>query len=50
LGVIVLAVLATVAFLNPIRKSDPPRDLAHFTAFFFAPQGYGTMRRVLEKQ
>jgi hypothetical protein len=23
------------------------RDLAHFTAFFFAPQGYGTMRRVL---
>ena len=33
-----------------ISFASTQRDLAHFTAFFFAPQGYGTMRRVLEKQ
>jgi hypothetical protein len=33
-----------------ISFASTQRDRAHFTAFFFAPQGYGTMRRVLEKQ
>jgi hypothetical protein len=29
-----------------ISFESTQRDLAHFTAFFFAPQSYGTMRRV----
>jgi len=29
-----------------ISFASTQRDRAHFTAFFFAPQGYGTMRRV----
>ena len=33
-----------------ISFASTQRDQAHFTAFFFAPQGYGTIRRVLEQQ
>lgn len=33
-----------------ISFSSTQRDRAYFTAFFFAPQGYGTMRRVSSKK